>query len=202
MPATARHATSSSNQYSCATCPDPAHALNVPHRSLGAPPTASRSANRQSGRSSIRPSDEALRSNRLLASSMESTSKEDAHERLVPTHSHCPLRRRRLERRDSAAADPRDLRRLGGRRAPDGSARLARRASARRPVRRRWRRADGEGTDRVPHDRHGLAVRPRCDPRRSRAADPPLVDGPRGALAPLAAEPAQRPRRRSRVARS
>ena len=51
-----------------------------------------------------------------------------------------------------------------------------------------------------PHDRPGLAVRPRRDPRRPRAGDAPLVDGPRGALAPLPAEPAQRPRRRSGLA--
>ena len=37
-----------------------------------------------------------------------------------------------------------------------------------------------------------LAVRSRRDPRRPRAADAPLVDGPRGALASLPTKPAQR----------
>ena len=79
------------------------------------------------------------------------------------------------------------------------AARLARCARARRPLRRRWPRADGEGADRVPRDRHGLAVRPRRDPRRPRAGDA-RWSTVREALAPLSAEPAQRPRRRSRMA--
>ena len=105
-----------------------------------------------------------------------------------------------LERRDSAAADPRDPRRLGRRRAANGSARLARRARARGPVRRRRDRADVQGTDRVSYLRTRLAVRSRRNPRRPRAADAPLVDGPRGALAPLPTKPAQRTGRRPDLA--
>ena len=83
---------------------------------------------------------------------------------------------------------------------PDGSARLARRARARGPVRRHRHRADVQGTDRVSHRRTRLAVRSRRDPRRPRAADAPLVDGPRGALASLPAKPAQRTGRRPDLA--
>ena len=186
---------SSSNQYSRAT-----YRIRLTHRtyrtlSRGAS-YPSRSRNRRVVGVRFRLSDEARCAAASWRRATESTPR-DAHERLISTPSHCPIRRRGLERRDSAAADAWDLRRLGGRRASHGSARLARRARARRPVRRRWPRADGEGADRVPRDRHVLAVRPRRDPRRPRAGDAPLVDGPRGTLAPLSAEPAQRPGRRS-----
>src|SRR5918994_3978317 len=99
-------------------------------------------------------------------------------------------------REDSAVQPTQDHGGLGGRGPADGGALVAGRPRPRGPVLRRRSRADVQSPAGVPDRRPRLAVRARRGTRLARAADPAVVDRPRGTLASFTAEPAQRPYRR------